>query len=386
MAKQQVSTGGSLIAASANLASSQVPVDVAGEFMKTFGAATKQYEDEQNAIKTEVKGWLSQLKSDVDFTEMSPEMENEVRTFLTSGRSEYSRLANEISRMDDPSSEAYQEKVGRMNDIQREFVTLSKELQSYNQEKVNTATNIDKNNVYSGYNPDLAMHQSIYGLSDKGHAKMSINKGHLSFNYNGEEVQYNSLKPLNSRSKQPAVILAHAGAYSKYKVVMTEEEINAEKQSLTDNFADDQAFLTTVFDGGKNLNLVQIKDKVIEARKNGTLDNKKMAELKSEAIDLVVTGYAETANQSVGRFKEAKADEETKMTYKYGKQLVALKGMPSASSPGAVEIGSYKIEWDSEKSRYAVQRTGFGKQVDYYNTYADLVNSIDKFSERIEVN
>ena len=385
MAKQQVSTGGSLIAASANLASSQVPVDVAGEFMKTFGAATKQYEDEQNAIKTEVKGWLSQLKSDVDFTEMSPEMENEVRTFLTSGRAEYSQLANEIAKMDDPSSEAYQQKVGRMNEIQREFVTLSKELQSYNQEKVNTATNIDKNNVYSGYNPDLAMHQAIYGLSDKGHAKMSINKGHLSFNYNGEDVQYNSLKPLNSRSKQPLTILAHAGAYSKYKVAMTQEEINAERQTLTDNFADDQAFLTTVFDGGENLNLVQIKDQVIEARKNGTLDNKKMSELKKEAIDLIVTGYTETANEGVARHEQAKIDDETKTTFKYGDQLVMLKKMPNAESASTVQISSYSIDWDSENNRYAVQRTG-KKGVSYYPDYATMYNSIAELQKRVEVN
>ena len=383
MAKQQVSTGGSLIAASANLASSQVPVDAAGEFMKTFGAATKQYEDEQNAIKTEVKGWLSQLKSDVDFTEMSPEMENEVRTFLTSGRTEYSQLANEIAKMDDPSSEAYQQKVGRMNEIQREFVTLSKELQSYNQEKVNTATNIDKNNVYSGYNPDLAMHQSIYGLSDKGHAKMSINKGHLSFNYNGEDVQYNSLKPLNSRSKQPLTILAHAGAYSKYKVAMTQEEINAEKQTLTDNFADDQAFLTTVFDGGENLNLVQIKDKVIEARKSGTLDSKKMSELKNEAIDLIVTGYTETANEGVSRHEQAKIDDETRTTFKYGDQLVLLKNMPKAGN-GKVQVGSYRITWDSENERYAVETTKF-KGVDYYDDYATMYKSVSELQKRVEV-
>lgn len=383
MAKQQVSTGGSLIAASANLASSQVPVDAAGEFMKTFGAATKQYEDEQNAIKTEVKGWLSQLKSDVDFTEMSPEMENEVRTFLTSGRTEYSRLANEIAKMDDPSSEAYQQKVGRMNDIQREFITLSKELQSYNQEKVNTATNIDKNNVYSGYNPDLAMHQSIYGLSDKGHAKMSIDKGHLSFNYNGEDVQYNSLKPLNSRSKQPLTILAHAGAYSKYKVAMTQEEINAERQTLTDNFADDQAFLTTVFDGGENLNLVQIKDKVIEARKSGTLDSKKMSELKNEAIDLIVTGYNETANEGVSRYEQAKIDDETRTTFKYGDQLVLLKNMPKAGN-GKVQVGSYRITWDSENERYAVETTKF-KGVDYYDDYATMYKSVSELQKRVEV-
>lgn len=294
MAKQQVSTGGSLIAASANLASSQIPRDYAADFMKTFGAATKQYEDEQNATMAEMKSWMNQLKTDIDFTQLSPDMEAEVRRFLAEERSEYAGLANTVSKIKDPTSKEYQQAVDRMNEIQREFATLSKELTSYNQEKLNTATNVKNGGVYSNYNPNLALHKDIYGLSEKGHAKMSIDRGHMTFNVNGETIKYNSLEGLSQRSNGAAQIVKKAEYYESRGVEMTDANIANAKRELTDGFTNDNVFLTTIFDGTEDFNLVEIKEEVIKAQKAGNL-SEVIDDLKTRAINLIVNGYQDAA-------------------------------------------------------------------------------------------
>jgi hypothetical protein len=74
-----------------------------------------------------------------------------------------------------------------MNQIQREFSTLAGELSSYNQEKINTATNFDANAYSKGVaNKDLIVHKNIYGLSEAGMAPVSIQNGHLNFNVDNE--------------------------------------------------------------------------------------------------------------------------------------------------------------------------------------------------------
>ena len=128
-----------LIAAAGALAKSQMPVDIAGEFMKTFMPAVQKAEKQRQAVQNEVAGYMANLKSDIDFTSLTPEMEKEVRRYLTESRNEYNELANMVARIDDHSSEEYQNGINRMNDIQREFATLAGELTTYNQEKVNTA-------------------------------------------------------------------------------------------------------------------------------------------------------------------------------------------------------------------------------------------------------
>ena len=294
MAKQQVSTGGGLISASANLSSVMISVDVAGEFMKTFGADTKQYEAEQNAAMAEMKSWMNQLKTDIDFTQLSPEMEGEVRRFLSEERTEYASLANTVSKIKDPTAKEYQQAVDRMNEIQREFATLSKELTSYNQEKRNMAINVKNGGVYSNYNPNLALHKDIYGLSEKGHAKMSIDRGHVTFNVNGETVKYNSLEGLSPRSNGAAQIVKKAEYYEARGVEMTDANIANAKKELTDGFTNDNFFLTTIFDGTEDFNLIEIKEEVIKAQKAGNL-SEVIGDLKTRAVNLIVNGYQDAA-------------------------------------------------------------------------------------------
>ena len=70
-----------ILAASAKLAQSQIPADVAGEFMKTFSAGVEAYEKERAAIQNEVATFMGSLKTDKDFTSLSPEMEKATRSF-----------------------------------------------------------------------------------------------------------------------------------------------------------------------------------------------------------------------------------------------------------------------------------------------------------------
>ena len=51
-----------ILAASAKLAQSQIPADVAGEFMKTFSAGVEAYEKERAAIQNEVATYMHRYR------------------------------------------------------------------------------------------------------------------------------------------------------------------------------------------------------------------------------------------------------------------------------------------------------------------------------------
>lgn len=284
-----------ILAASAKLAQSQIPTDVAGEFMKTFSAGVEAYEKERAAIQNEVATFMGSLKTDIDFTSLSPEMEKATRSFLTQGKNEFNELANKVARIKDPSSEEYQNAVDRMNEIQREFTTLAGELSSYNQEKINTAVNFDANAYSKGVaNKDLMVHKSIYGLSEAGMAPVSVQKGHLNFNVNGELVRYDKVQALAMPSEIPVKIVENAATFSGYNRALTEQEINAQSIYLDASLKDSTTLASVLFDYQTELPFPEIQKEFLEARKNGTLEEK-LPDLIARTKNIILTGFQDAA-------------------------------------------------------------------------------------------
>lgn len=305
MAKQQsFGADQGLIAASANLAASQQPVDLAGAFMKSFGVATEKFEAERQKITDGINTWMSQLKTDIDFTTMSPEMEAEVRNYLTTAREEYADLASLVAKSTDRKSKEYMDAVDRMNAIQREFVTLSKEITTYNQEKVNTAENFRKDLYSKGNDLDLLnTHRSIYGLSEEGTASLYVEDGHLFFDVNGEGKRYDKIQSLTMPNNLPITIADRAAYYSEHGKEVTEQRLNSERESLNAQFKNNDAFVSTLFD--QNVYpLDSIKEEYLQAKENGTLEEV-LPDLKRRTVEMIVQGYQETAMDSA-----AKAEEE----------------------------------------------------------------------------
>ena len=284
-----------ILAASAKLAQSQIPTDVAGEFMKTFSAGVEAYEKERVAIQNEVATYMGSLKTDVDFTSLSPEMEKATRSFLTQGKNEFNELANKVARIKDPSSEEYQNAVDRMNEIQREFTTLAGELSSYNQEKINTAANFDAHAYSKGVaNKDLMVHKNIYGLSEAGMAPVFIQKGHLNFNVNGELVRYDKVQALAMPSEIPVKIVENAATFSGYNRALTEQEINAQSIYLDESLKDSTTLASVLFDYQTELPFPEIQKEFLEARENGTLEEK-LPDLIARTKNIILTGFQDAA-------------------------------------------------------------------------------------------
>lgn len=286
-----------ILAASAKLAQSQIPTDIAGEFMKTFSAGVEAYEKERVGIQNEVATYMRSLKTDIDFTSLSPEMEKATRSFLTQGKNEFNELANKVARIKDPSSEEYQNAVDRMNEIQREFSTLAGELSSYNQEKINTAANFDANAYSKGVaNKDLIIHKNIYGLSETGMSPVSIQNGHLNFNVDGELVRYDKVQGLAMPSEVPVKIVENAAAFSGYNRALTEQEINAQSIYLDESLKDSTTLASVLFDYQTELPFPEIQKEFLEARENGTLEEK-LPDLIARTKNIILTGFQDAALQ-----------------------------------------------------------------------------------------
>jgi len=284
-----------ILAASAKLAQSQIPTDVAGEFMKTFSAGVEAFEKERAGIQNEVATYMRSLKTDIDFTSLSPEMEKATRSFLTEGKNEFNELANKVARIKDPSSEEYQNAVDRMNEIQREFSTLAGELSSYNQEKINTATNFDTNAYSKGVaNKDLIIHKNIYGLSETGMAPVSIQNGHLNFNVDGELVRYDKVQALAMPSEIPVKIVENAATFSGYNRALTEQEVNAQSIYLDESLKDSTTLASVLFDYQTELPFPEIQKEFLEARENGTLEEK-LPDLIARTKNIILTGFQDAA-------------------------------------------------------------------------------------------
>lgn len=298
-----------ILAASAKLAQSQIPTDVAGEFMKTFSAGVEAYEKERAGIQNEVATFMSSLKTDIDFTSLSPEMEKATRSFLTQGKNEFNELANKVARIKDPSSEEYQNAVDRMNEIQREFTTLAGELSSYNQEKINTAANFKAHAYSKGVaNKDLIVHKNIYGLSEAGMAPVSIQKGHLNFNVDGELVRYDKVQALAMPSEIPVKIVENAATFSGYNRALTRQEINAQSIYLDESLKDSTTLASVLFDYQAELPFPEIQKEFLEARENGTLE-KKLPDLIARTKDIILTGFQDAALEGKAAY-DARTDKD----------------------------------------------------------------------------
>jgi len=374
-----------ILAASAKLAQSQIPADVAGEFMKTFSAGVESYEKERAAIQNEVATFMGSLKTDIDFTSLSPEMEKATRSFLTQGKNEFNELANKVARIKDPSSEEYQNAVDRMNEIQREFTTLAGELSSYNQEKINTAANFKAHAYSKGVaNKDLMVHKSIYGLSEAGIAPVSVQKGHLNFNVNGELVRYDKVQALAMPSEIPVKIVENAATFSGYNRALTEQEINAQSIYLDASLKDSTTLASVLFDYQTELPFPEIQKEFLEARKNGTLEEK-LPDLIARTKNIILTGFQDAALEGKAAYDARTADkgdsgEDAPSTNVVKPKLVntvkAMQVLESgagsrAQGPSAFELGppsdpgSIQVTWDARRKEWTYLNAAFGESKSY---------------------
>ena len=294
MAKQNAS--GTLMQASANLAASQAPADLATAFGSGFGMVVTEVEKENQKIQDEVNQYMGDLKTDIDFTTLDPEMEKAMRGYLVTAKNEYADLANTIARLDDASSPEYQKAVDRMNDIQREFSTLSAESSAYVQNRVTNADLLKEGAFSKGADPKLTgTVASVYGLAgDK--AKPSVVNGKLVFNVGGEEVKYADLKNIPGQATELAdAILSKQAELSTQGRLLSPQERDYMGSQMTAAFKDPNALASILTDYEKQFPYSTTKEKFFKLRSEGKLDTAALQEISNEVIESIMTGYDEAS-------------------------------------------------------------------------------------------
>jgi hypothetical protein len=294
MANQNAS--GTLMQASANLAASQAPADLATAFSSGFGMVVTEVEKENQKIQDEVNQFMGNLKTDIDFTTLDPEMEKAMRGYLVTAKNEYADLANTIARLDDASSPEYQKAVDRMNDIQREFSTLSAESSAYVQNRVTNADLLKGGAFSKGADPKLTgTVASVYGLAgDK--AKPSVVNGKLVFNVGGEEVKYADLQNIPGQATELAdAILSKQAELSTQGRLLSPQERDYMGSQMTAAFKDPNALASILTDYEKQFPYSTTKEKFFNLRSEGKLDTAALQEISNEVIESIMTGYDEAS-------------------------------------------------------------------------------------------
>lgn len=305
MAKQNTAQSG-LIGASAALAQSQIPGDYATEFMKTFGVATATFEAKRKAQQEEISEWLGKLTTDIDFTALPLQMQTAAKDQFVAYKNEVAELANIVAKASNKGSIEVKNATDRMNEIFREAEIMTAETKAYNQDKLNIAIGIDKNE-YS-INQDLQLYKDIYGYQDSGSADAKYVGGHLVFNVNGEEVRYNNVIAPMVKSELPDYINEKGTSYNARTAELTPQDIAKERQDLYERFKDDEAFGGYLLDAEPETRLTTISEAYVQAKENGNLKDV-IEDLKTQAIDMIVQGYQDAALEGANAYQQQLADQ-----------------------------------------------------------------------------
>ena len=118
-------------------------------------------------INEEVSGYINNLNSDVDLTQLSPEQQGAVTNFLVKNKNEYAKAATEIAKLDDATDPRYMELRDKMNGVQNSFKNLAGQVNSFRQDKVAYLKDFDDSRLSDGNEiGSLANAAKIY--TDKG--------------------------------------------------------------------------------------------------------------------------------------------------------------------------------------------------------------------------
>lgn len=339
MAKQNENS--TLLQASAALAKSKAPADIAGTIVRKATAIYEVVEAENRRIQDEVNQFMGDLKTDIDFSTLDPDMEKATREYLMTDKNEYANLANKIARLDDASSPEYQKTVDRMNEIQRGFTNLAGELQAYNQNKVTTADMLSSGGFSIGTDPaELKKQQLIYGLGGEK-AKFSIDKGgKLNFNVNGETVEFSKLKGIpQPQDELVDGILSTQDELSKRGTAITEYEKRNLGFSLDKSFKDPNALASVLSDYKvtAGFEFEDLQEEFFNLRKEGKLTASETARIGNEVKNRIFNAFDEASVKGVEARRRASASATN-----------AAGGNRMSAS-----MQELKAQWDNATKAYA---------------------------------
>lgn len=154
-----------------------------------------------NQIQRQVNSYMSNLKTDMDFTGFSSQETASMRDFLLQERNKYAQAAKEAAKFEDTTDPRYMEYVDIMQGVNNSFTNLAAQLKSYKQGKAQYAKDQLDGTISLGNDPVMNSDAAkMYGFIDAdgdGRNDGGVNApfiiqegGNLGFNINDQVLSY----------------------------------------------------------------------------------------------------------------------------------------------------------------------------------------------------
>tara|TARA_R110001632_G_scaffold31190_1_gene81484 strand:- start:1303 stop:2541 length:1239 start_codon:yes stop_codon:yes gene_type:complete len=295
-------------------------LDVAGAVKKglvdsgSFSRQSTSRVDENKAIQSRVNNYMSNMKTDMDFTSFSPEETATMRSFLLGQRSIYAEAAKNAASFDDTTDPDYMLYVDQMQSVNNSFTNLASQLKSYKAGKLDYAQN-QLNGLYSnGNDPGVNNNAAtIFGFADKDKDKRAdkgVNSpfkvlagGNLGFDIDGQEVSYNDMPMPGLKDNKLAndILSKNETVYNSglRGGELNPEMLKAYRVNLDDQLQNRDALRSIVFDYESELGMFtkDQEDELSLALKSGTIsyDN-----LRKTVVDKLVQARRDVFNSGKG--------------------------------------------------------------------------------------
>ena len=156
------------------------------------------------AIQQKVNGYMSKMKTDMDFTSFTPAETKSMRDFLLKERGKYTDAAKRAAQFKDTTSPEYLAEVDIMQSVNNSFTNLSSQLGSYKKGKVDYASAMQQGLYSKGNDPDRSRESMIaYGFYDGDGDGRSDSRydspfqiqegGNIGFKVDGNVIDYSDM-------------------------------------------------------------------------------------------------------------------------------------------------------------------------------------------------
>ena len=156
------------------------------------------------SIQQKVNGYMSKMKTDMDFTSFTPQETKSMREFLLQERSKYTDAAKIAAQFKDTTSPEYLNAVDVMQGVNNSFTNLASQLGSYKKGKVDYASAMQQGLFSNGNDPSRSRESMIaYGFYDGDGDGRSDSRydspfqiqegGNIGFKVDGNVVDYGDM-------------------------------------------------------------------------------------------------------------------------------------------------------------------------------------------------
>ena len=156
------------------------------------------------SIQQKVNGYMSKMKTDMDFTSFTPQETKSMREFLLQERSKYTDAAKIAAQFKDTTSPEYLNAVDVMQGVNNSFTNLASQLGSYKKGKVDYASAMQQGLFSNGNDPSRSRESMIaYGFYDGDGDGRSDSRydspfriqegGNIGFKVDGNVIDYGSM-------------------------------------------------------------------------------------------------------------------------------------------------------------------------------------------------